>query len=268
MSERYSPPPAVVVGIDGSRAAVDAALWAVDESISRDVPLRLLYAIDPVTDDPQSAARELATAEIAVRYAFMAIEATEQPVKIEVEIVQEKPVRALLAASRSAALICVGAVGFRNATRGQVGSTAAAVATAAHCPVAIVRTRVGASGCVLVEVDDWPTSSAALQRGIDEALLRGVPLRVLTPRRSTLAQAQLVRTLEGWRRRYPNLDVAALDNHGSTLDYLAGNADGVQLVVIGAERTRGPDEFIRPPGLAVLRETGCSVLTCDRQRLL
>ncbi len=38
--------PAVVVGIDGSPTAVDAALWAVDEAVSRDIPLRLVYAID------------------------------------------------------------------------------------------------------------------------------------------------------------------------------------------------------------------------------
>ena len=37
----------VVVGIDGSRAAVGAALWAVDEAVSRDIPLRLVYAIEP-----------------------------------------------------------------------------------------------------------------------------------------------------------------------------------------------------------------------------
>lgn len=33
----------VVVGIDGSRAALDAALWAIDEAIDRDVPLRLVH---------------------------------------------------------------------------------------------------------------------------------------------------------------------------------------------------------------------------------
>ena len=44
-----SSPPTVVVGIDGSRSAVDAALWAVDEAVSRDIPLRLVYAIDPNT---------------------------------------------------------------------------------------------------------------------------------------------------------------------------------------------------------------------------
>jgi hypothetical protein len=44
-------PPAVVVGVDGSRAAVRAALWAVDEAVSRDIPLRLVYALDPGEDN-------------------------------------------------------------------------------------------------------------------------------------------------------------------------------------------------------------------------
>ena len=47
MRDFPSSSPAVVVGIDGSRTAVDAALWAVDEVVSRDIPLRLVYTIDP-----------------------------------------------------------------------------------------------------------------------------------------------------------------------------------------------------------------------------
>ena len=35
-------PACVVVGVDGSRNAVTAALWAVDEALQRDVPLRLV----------------------------------------------------------------------------------------------------------------------------------------------------------------------------------------------------------------------------------
>ena len=35
----------VVVGIDGSQAAVNAAKWAVDEAISRQMPLRLVYVV-------------------------------------------------------------------------------------------------------------------------------------------------------------------------------------------------------------------------------
>ena len=49
MGEHFSPSRSVVVGIDGSHSAIDAALWAADEAVSRDVPLRLVYAIDPAT---------------------------------------------------------------------------------------------------------------------------------------------------------------------------------------------------------------------------
>jgi nucleotide-binding universal stress UspA family protein len=110
------PPAAVVVGIDGSKAAVREALWAIDEAVDRDIPLRLIYAIDPLNvlgRDPDSAVHRLATAEIAVRDAFIAIGASRAPVKIEAEIVQKDPVTALTRASHSAALICVGAVGLR-----------------------------------------------------------------------------------------------------------------------------------------------------------
>ena len=104
MHDHYASSPAVVVGIDGSRSAVGAALWAVDEAVSRDIPLRLVSAIDPSDHpnaDPEDAARELATAEIAVRQAYTAVESTDKPVKIEIEILQKNPTRALIESSRS-----------------------------------------------------------------------------------------------------------------------------------------------------------------------
>ena len=99
MRDLPSPAPSVVVGIDGSRAALDAALWAADEAVTRDVPLRLIYAVDPDVSsgaDPQGAAKDLATAEITLRYAFAAVEATDKAVKIEAEILQTRPARALI----------------------------------------------------------------------------------------------------------------------------------------------------------------------------
>jgi nucleotide-binding universal stress UspA family protein len=134
--------PAVVVGIDGSRTAIDAALWAVDEAVSRDIPLRLVYAIDPdhtSGKEPQDAARDRAAAEVAIRFAYSAVESTDKPVQIEVEILQERPGRALTEASRRAPMACVGAMGLRHSAQGSIGSTATAFATSAHCPVAIVR---------------------------------------------------------------------------------------------------------------------------------
>jgi nucleotide-binding universal stress UspA family protein len=35
----------IVVGIDGSQAAIRAAEWAADEAVSREVPLRLVEVI-------------------------------------------------------------------------------------------------------------------------------------------------------------------------------------------------------------------------------
>nr|WP_293313996.1 universal stress protein [Mycobacterium sp.] len=45
MNDSPAPQP-IVVGIDGSKAALQAALWAVDEALSRDAPLRLLCALE------------------------------------------------------------------------------------------------------------------------------------------------------------------------------------------------------------------------------
>jgi nucleotide-binding universal stress UspA family protein len=44
-------PQRVVVGIDGSDAAINAAKWAVAEATSRDIPLRLIHAIPELRTD-------------------------------------------------------------------------------------------------------------------------------------------------------------------------------------------------------------------------
>ena len=59
----------IIVGIDGSQAAIVAALWGVDEAISRGVPLRLLSVMKlthPSTDDY---ARDLTHADKSLREA-------------------------------------------------------------------------------------------------------------------------------------------------------------------------------------------------------
>ncbi|MGZ8747063.1 MAG: universal stress protein [Mycobacterium sp.] len=278
----------VVVGLDGSRSGLDAALWAVDEAMSRDVPLRLVYAVDADDSsgvDPQIAARDLATAEIAVRYAFAAVESTDKPVKIEAEILQTHPARALIDASRSAAMICLGDRGLKHSGYGRMGSTAAAVAASAHCPVAILRAYDSRPGqrWVVAEVDGSPASNLVLQRALDEARLREAPLRVLTswPSRFTdiydsravadgnrLAKARLERQLAQWKKRYPDLDMESVVVHGNTLNYLTEYADWIQLLVVGHERAEGIKNLVGPPGYASLHEAGCSVLICQPQTVL
>jgi len=288
MQDHSSPSPAVVVGIDGSRSAIDAALWAVDEAVSRDIPLRLVYAIDPACagTDRQAAARELARAEVAVRHAFTAVESTDKPVKIEVEILQDRPTRALLASSRSAVLLCVGSMGFKHCSQGRIGSTAATLASSAHCPVAIVRGHDPIHAqhqWVVAEVDASAGSDGVLRRALEEAQLRNAPLRVLTAWQSRftdihdgnavadgnrLARAQLDRRLTQWKKRYPDLDVRAVAVNGNTLSFLAKNADSIQLLVVGHERPHGIAALLGPPGLAALQNAECSVFICEPQNVL
>jgi nucleotide-binding universal stress UspA family protein len=281
MRDTHPLSPSVVVGIDGSRNALTAALWAVDEAIDRDIPLRLVYAIEPhrASTSPEESASALATAETAVRMAFVAIESTSKPVKIEVEILQGRPADMLLQASRAASMICVGPIGIKNTTAGRIGSTAAALATAAHCPLAIIRGYDPSKepGSVVAEVDSSPDSDAVLLRGIDEALLRKAPLVVVSSWRPSvtdvhdppavaeqnrLVTAQLSRRLAPSIRRHLDLDVTPVAIHGSLLTYLSRHAQSTQLVIVGRRRAHGISEMVGPPCYAALRDTDCSVLVC------
>ncbi|APE18807.1 universal stress protein UspA [Mycobacterium sp. WY10] len=281
--------PSIVVGVDGSRGAVRAALWAIDEAVSRDLPLRLIYAIDssgaePV--DPQQEPHLLAAAELAVRRAAEAVEVTGRPVKLDIDILPGRPIATLVDASRWAAMICVGEVGLKHFDSDRIGSTATALVTAAHCPVAIVRgeDRIGRDpGWIIVELDESPDSAAVLQFGVQEARLRGAPLRVLGAWQSRytdvhdshavsdgnrMVRAQLDRRLSHWKKQYPDLDARPVAIHGNVLHYLAKHADSIQLVVVGARNARGIEELLGPTGSATLHNTDCSVLVVDRQRLL
>ena len=198
MREIPPPSPAVVVGIDGSRGAVDTALWAIDEAVERDLPLRLVYAIadrDRGAVDAQNIAHDFATGEAAVRYAAMAIESVDKPVKIEVEIVQGRPATALLSASRDAAMLCVGALGVDRATGKRVGSTVTELLARAHCPVAIVRPNrlnTREPGWIVTEFDESPDGSTVLGLALDEARMR---------QRAASGVGHVATTLHGHLRR-------------------------------------------------------------------
>ncbi|CAA0096293.1 Universal stress protein [Mycolicibacterium vanbaalenii] len=267
----------VVVGIDGSAAAVDAGLWAVDEAVELGVPLRLVCVIEPSEHpdiDAQAQSHRVATAEAAVRSALTALESTGRAVELEREILHGRPIEALLAAAQSAAMLCVGARGLKHATRGRIGSTAAALSATARCPVAIVRTHRphtnATDRAVVIEVDNAAESDTVLQRGLEEARRRRASVRVLTPV-GTISDVQpqrQQRRLAEWQRRYPDLDITSVQTRGDTLDYLAANADSIQLVVAGRERAGGVAALVGPPGNAALRDSDCSILICEPHNAL
>lgn len=93
----------IIVGIDGSHAAITAALWGVDEAISRAVPLRLVSVIKPTHPSPDDYDRDLAHAERSLREAQSAVEAAGKLVKIETDIPRGPAGPVLVEASRERA---------------------------------------------------------------------------------------------------------------------------------------------------------------------
>jgi nucleotide-binding universal stress UspA family protein len=281
MGEHHNPASSVVVGIDGSPSALAATLWAVDEALGADVPLRLVYAIDPArapTHEHPDASGVFAKAEIAIQGAVAAIESTEQPVKVEVEVLISQPEHALLAAAGNAAMVCVGATGIERLQNGGIGSTPAALAGVTPCPLAIIRHPADADQrCVAVELDASNTDDGPLRLGLDEARMRGAPLWVLTTRQShftdihdshaaaggdRLAKAGLDHQLTQWREAYPDLEIRAVALHENIVSYLARNRTAIQLLVVGHQRGRGIRELVAAPGSSALHEADCSVLIC------
>ena len=276
MREMDTSPHCVVVGIDGSRSALQAALWAVDEAMDRDVPLRLMHAIDSFESEPG--------AEGAIRGAFAAIESTRKPVKIEAETTRDRPIAALLAESRSAAMVCVGSTGLKHAVHGHIGSTASAVVSSAHCSVAVVPISAvpTRAGSVLAVVDESRASSAVLELAGREARLRCAQLRVLTtwpPRGSGVhdadevaaASGRLERYLGPWRRSHPDIDIQPITWHGGVVNYLEHlhkTADPVQLLVVDPRHPGPTDTLLAPSGRAALDAARCTLLVCERQRWL
>ncbi|ORW82526.1 hypothetical protein AWC26_04405 [Mycobacterium shimoidei] len=273
----------MVVGVDGSRSGTQAALWAVDEAIGNDVPLQLLYAIEFTSNDPDDDAAEVAAAERLVHSVFSTIEATGKPVKMESEIVHARATTALLEASRSAAMVCVGSVGARHAIQGNMGSTASALAASAHCPVAIVPRTAHGSGMILAVVDGSPASNSVLERGVAEALLRDVPLRVFPMRppshtgkgrvggladRRQRVNTELEHRFTHWRRNHPDLDIGMVSDHSSLLNFLehlVRTGTPIQMVVVDPLRPGPADILLSPSGRAALEAAGCTLMICDRQ---
>ncbi len=231
----------VVVGVDGSKAATNAACWAVDEAVSRDIPLRLAYVIEPPHLPGTGVAEaQVAAARSALYVARRAVETTGKPVKIETEVLRGRPLTELMEQSRSAAMICVGSIGHRHAHDG-VGSTSAALAASALCPVAVIRRPVGQPatpkiGRVVVQADN----GAALDYAFAEARLRQAPLRAISVSAARgpddadekrLAQAQLSRRIARWTRLYPDVQVECADVGESVDRYLAANDEPDQLFV-------------------------------------
>ncbi|MCV7351173.1 universal stress protein [Mycobacterium parmense] len=264
-----NPQPAarIVVGIDGSDAAINAARWAVGEAVSRGVPLRLIHAVPERSGAAGEESLDVEYAQTSLRAADAALAAMGEPVKVECDIAHGSPESALIAESRHAAMICVGSVGSGWVARRVLGSTAEAVARKAHCPVAVIRGGGESAGTepgyVAVAVDDSPGNDAVLEHGFREARLRCAPILAMGVWRWGFGEIpfrQLDHRLGPWVSRYPDLHVQpAAARHGAP-DFLTHTQESVQLAVVSAEDADKVARMVGPINPHPSGHAGCSVL--------
>ncbi|GAA3465308.1 universal stress protein [Saccharothrix longispora] len=274
----------VVVGIDGSAAALDAVRWAAAEARGRAVPLRVVHAelrLPADAPDLEGRARKALHAQ-AWQWLHQAADVAravdpDLPVNLHVEVAD--PVPLLLAESVDAALVVVGSRGLGGFTALLLGSTAIALTSRGGCPVVVVRGEQRDGPVVVGVHDDDP---AVLSHAFEQAAARGVPLIAVrashTPSGAftdALAETlgihvedhdaarggRLAALLAPWRTKYPDVHLDLAIAHGSPARVLLEHAEGASLLVVGCHgRSPLTGYVLGSTGHALIHHAPCPVL--------
>lgn len=279
----------VVVGVDGSAAALRAVRWAVPEARRRRAVLHLVTALawteDRLIGLPglrqapygqylrTAAENGLAAAEAA------ALEA-DPDLPVERELVLGFPAGVLLERSQTAELLVVGDHGRGRIGSAVAGSVAISVAARSACPIVVVRGAEPAPDRalpVVVGIDGTPLSEAAIAFAFDAAAARRVPLVAvhtwldelndpalaeLVDWQTAAVQAEelLAERLAGWGEKYPEVPVQRVVARGRAALALLDQAARAQLVVVGS---RGHGEIaglvLDSVSNALVHGAGCPV---------
>jgi nucleotide-binding universal stress UspA family protein len=262
MSENNAGRP-IVVGIDGSDCAHQAALWAADEAVRRGTGVRLVSAVHlppsgyrAMAPLPLGLIDELkAEADRAVAGARSVIRERHADMAVQTVVLSASPVPALIEESKNALLLVLGSRGLGGFTGMLVGSTAVALVTHGHCPVAVIRGNRPATGPVVVGLDGSPTSEAAVALAFEEASLRDVELVAVhtwTEYASDVSYATahqfvldwdaierhqvelLDQQLAGWQAKYPDVAVRRVVARDRPVRCLLNESVEAQLLVVGS----------------------------------
>lgn len=275
MVRHTGPRGAVVVGTDGSEQSFIALDWAVETARLEGRGVHLIHAHGRRTDrDRASAIIESAKERVLT---------LDPTMRVTTEVVDGSGESALIGASRSAAIVCVGSHGKSGFRPGSLGSTALSVAASSCCPVAVIRTPETADQPrrVVVGVDERSGSHDAIGFAFAQADLRGVRLTAvhawhandriglsgaLTPadRWQTLIgneEAAMAESLAGWSEKYPDVQVSRVSiRRPPPAAVLTAAADAV-LIVLGSRHPRPRPDFIGSPTVRrVLQNAACPVV--------
>jgi nucleotide-binding universal stress UspA family protein len=287
---------AIVVGVDGSAAALGAVRWAARDAALRNLPLTLVHVVDAPLPEWFEEATLVGSRRwqkrLARDFIESAIKVAEQttrecgPVEIESRVFHSATVPTLVGISTEVEMVVVGYRGHGGVlARGFLGSVSSALVYHAHCPVAVIHddeAMIGnvARAPVLVGIDGSPASEAATAIAFEEASRRGVALMALhawnDPRvtdstrllqdskwdaQLSEEEETLAERLAGWHERYPDVGIRRIVEIGDPARRLIEASERAQLLVVGSHgcsRARGM--LLGSVGAAVVNKARIPVL--------
>ncbi len=177
--------PAVVAGLDGSRADESVTAWAADEAARTGRPLRLAHAIEPgfqltpyeavLGELPSLSEQMRAVGHDLVAAAAERVAGRHPGLVVEPVVDWGPPAAALVDLSDGAAWLVLGSPERSRLERALLGSVTRAAVAHARCPVAVVPSghEVQPPRRVVVGVDGSPGSVRAARLAVTTAAAAG-----------------------------------------------------------------------------------------------
>ncbi|MFD5619107.1 universal stress protein [Streptomyces yangpuensis] len=261
----------VTVGVDGSPASRAAARWAAQEAVLRQVPLRLVHAVDRPLDPLLPGLGRPGVdrwADQVLTEAAQELHGRHPHLEITSRCPTARPAAALAAEVADAGLLVLGSRGLGGLAGFIVGSVAMSTVAATDTPVVLVRvaddrngpgTGPGPGPGIVVGVDIHEACDPVLAFAFEEADRRGCPLRAVHGWKMPSAysyvpffdpdnERDICRSvthmvddvLLPWRRKFPDVNVGHHVVMGSAGEHLVRASQGAALVVVGRRVRRSP----------------------------
>jgi nucleotide-binding universal stress UspA family protein len=258
----------IVVGIDRSGHSDVALDWAVSEATARSLPVHLVHALETtvtVWSPMMVVPTDLDDQSWILDAARQRVRAAAPDLDVTSAMTVGPAAAALVAASRDADTVVVGARGHGVVSNILLGSTSLNLAGHASCPVVVVRTRTTEQArSVVVGFDGSDLSvdalgyafAAAAQRGLLLDLVTSWEPDLLSTYRLSPAVAEQTRASAAahqketavtaatpWREKYPSVEVRIHVTTDPPAQSLIARSSDASLVVVGSRglgSLRGP----------------------------
>jgi nucleotide-binding universal stress UspA family protein len=280
----------VLVGVDESACAQQAAAWAAADATAKRLPLTVAGVVDlPLLPDVPISRELVSSAEAAVRRRVETLAARARDLSgglpVRPRVLSGDPAAELLTLAAGADEVVVGSHGAGRFGRLLIGSVGARVAEHATCAAIVVRGE-GTDGRVVVGIDTSPHIEPALDYGFGYADAHGVPLVALHvytigafvypvmpypmppyPVAEEMAsfRAEVLRTAEHslgkWTEKYPDVEVRVEVAEGPAAHELVDASRTASLLVVGTRGHGGvTGMLLGSVSHAVLRHAHCPVV--------